>query len=158
MIQLSSMNVTSQEELENRLQSITEHLIQKQNQLEAALSEKAYLQLQIENLQVDLCSLAFVRFIALSRVSWRSEWMKTDTPSLIDWVTDMTARDTTTIDTMTVMHWVRVITEYSLQYTGYNARRHRSIASLVEDNSYSDTAGPLRRRVIQSAHLLDSVR
>eukprot|EP01118_Nematostelium_gracile_P018227 TRINITY_DN803_c0_g1_i2.p1 TRINITY_DN803_c0_g1~~TRINITY_DN803_c0_g1_i2.p1 ORF type:complete len:735 (-),score=198.23 TRINITY_DN803_c0_g1_i2:711-2915(-) len=40
---------SSQEELENRLQSLTEHLIQKQNQLENALSEKQYLQLQLEN-------------------------------------------------------------------------------------------------------------
>ncbi len=34
--------------MENRLQAITEHLIQKQNQLETLASEKAYLQLQLE--------------------------------------------------------------------------------------------------------------
>jgi len=44
-----STSSSSQEELENRLQTITDHLIQKQNQLETALSEKAYLQLQLEN-------------------------------------------------------------------------------------------------------------
>eukprot|EP01114_Cavostelium_apophysatum_P013959 TRINITY_DN3491_c0_g1_i3.p1 TRINITY_DN3491_c0_g1~~TRINITY_DN3491_c0_g1_i3.p1 ORF type:complete len:777 (-),score=222.94 TRINITY_DN3491_c0_g1_i3:38-2368(-) len=48
-IAAKSINSSSQEELENRLQTITEHLIQKQTALETALSEKAYLQLQLEN-------------------------------------------------------------------------------------------------------------
>lgn len=39
----------SQEELEHRLQSITESLIQKQKQLETLSSEKAYLQLKLES-------------------------------------------------------------------------------------------------------------
>jgi len=43
-----SLSSSSQEELENRLQAITEHLIQKQNHLETLASEKAYLQLQLE--------------------------------------------------------------------------------------------------------------
>jgi len=46
---VKSATVSSQEELENRLQTITEHLIQKQNQLENVMSEKQYLQLQLEN-------------------------------------------------------------------------------------------------------------
>ncbi|PRP89749.1 hypothetical protein PROFUN_00091 [Planoprotostelium fungivorum] len=45
-----SMSSSSQEELENRLQTLTEHLIQKQSQMEKVLSERAYLQLQVETL------------------------------------------------------------------------------------------------------------
>jgi len=43
-----SLSSSSQEELENRFQLITENLIQKQNQLEAVATEKAYMQLQLE--------------------------------------------------------------------------------------------------------------
>lgn len=50
-----SITPSVQEELENRIKSITENLIQKQNQLESLLSEKAYLQLQIENLMQQVC-------------------------------------------------------------------------------------------------------
>ena len=41
----------SEEELEKRIQTLTEHLLQKQNQLELALSEKTYFQLQFEQQQ-----------------------------------------------------------------------------------------------------------
>ncbi len=41
--------VRQQEELENRLQLMTEHLLQKQSQIEVLNSEKAYLQIQLEN-------------------------------------------------------------------------------------------------------------
>lgn len=62
--QLSSkQNVSSnQEELERRIQQITEHLIQKQNQLEMALSEKASLQFQLESSfqkQIDMSNHSF---------------------------------------------------------------------------------------------------
>lgn len=36
-------------ELENRLRSTTDHLLQKQAQIDTLLSEKSFLQLQLEN-------------------------------------------------------------------------------------------------------------
>ena len=47
-----SMNSSSQEELENRLHSLTESLIQKQTMLEALSTEKNSLVLQLERLEV----------------------------------------------------------------------------------------------------------
>lgn len=41
---------TGSEELESRLHTITEHLLQKQQQVETLTSEKAFLQLKLETL------------------------------------------------------------------------------------------------------------
>ena len=46
------MNASSQEELENRLHSLTESLIQKQTMLEALSTEKSSLALQLERMEV----------------------------------------------------------------------------------------------------------
>jgi hypothetical protein len=50
---VKSLSSPPQEELENRLQQLTEHLIQKQRMIDSLLGEKAFLQLQLETLQVN---------------------------------------------------------------------------------------------------------
>ena len=65
------MNSSSQEELENRLHSLTESLIQKQTMLEALSTEKNSLVLQLERLEVGCyeCSHVFTVSFRLSSVT-----------------------------------------------------------------------------------------
>ena len=65
------MNASSQEELENRLHSLTETLIQKQAMIEALSTEKSSLGLQLERAEVmallmmDSSSLKYISSIKL---------------------------------------------------------------------------------------------
>lgn len=124
-----SSSANTHEELENRLQTITDHLIQKQTQLENAMSEKAYVQLQLENLlhqqqQQKTEKLEnqkdydiYIDEEEFPKRSFRSR-AKSDDPG----------------------------------------PRLRSIASLVETDTVTNNPNVITRRVIGAARLLDSFR
>ena len=63
-----SMNSSSQEELENRLHSLTESLIQKQTMLEALSTEKNSLVLQLERLEVRYVECAATPLLCLPTI------------------------------------------------------------------------------------------
>jgi len=61
-----TLNASSQEELENRLHSLTETLIQKQATIEALSTEKSSLGLQLERVEVIIifiCSFFIAVFV-----------------------------------------------------------------------------------------------